>query len=179
MVLSAAVIALRNVLRLPLRRSTKGSLEGYRWLPHSTECSRICGTPVLSFGSVRKLTEKHLFWSGASINIIDAPVGSWLYMLMVIPRSAISSVRWRTYRPSRDFVLSRSSKQLGIGVVGVCNVDPIRTWRPANRRATAGAATRSRGTSESIATTLSIRPFISPRVAWSKFRGHSCMGTYV
>jgi len=35
--------------------TTKGSLTGNFFEPHKTECSRMCGIPVLSSGGVRKV----------------------------------------------------------------------------------------------------------------------------
>eukprot|EP00976_Prorocentrum_cordatum_P112990 1195627-Prorocentrum_minimum.AAC.4 len=39
---------------------------GYFSEPHSTVCSRMCATPVLSVGVVRKAMLKQLFWSSQS-----------------------------------------------------------------------------------------------------------------
>ena len=73
-VLSGAVMALRKVLSEPLSISTNGSFTGKRREPQSTECSRMCGTPVSSLGRVLKLHEKTLFSSSASTERTSAPV---------------------------------------------------------------------------------------------------------
>lgn len=49
-----------NVDRDLLSILKNGSLQGYRADPHSTVCSRMCGTPVLSMGVVRNWTLEHV-----------------------------------------------------------------------------------------------------------------------
>src|SRR5262249_33367809 len=56
-------MALRNVAHEPLSSSMKSSFTGYLREPLSTECSRICATPVSSDGKVRNVTAKDLFSS--------------------------------------------------------------------------------------------------------------------
>jgi hypothetical protein len=58
MVLSEKVKAFKKVFNDPFTSSTKGSLDGNFLEPHNTECSNICGRPVLSQGGVLKLIEK-------------------------------------------------------------------------------------------------------------------------
>ena len=58
----------------PFTNSTKGSLAGNFLDPHNTECSKICGTPVLFGGGVRNPILKTLFSSSFSINKTLAPV---------------------------------------------------------------------------------------------------------
>eukprot|EP00966_Prymnesium_polylepis_P245817 5686229-Prymnesium_polylepis.2 len=93
MVLSAAVIAFRNVFSEPFSSSTNGSFSGYLREPHSTECSRMCGTPVSSVGRVLKLALNTLFSSSASIESTSAPVCLWRYSALVRPRSGTDSSR--------------------------------------------------------------------------------------
>ena len=57
------VMALRNVFIELFSSSTKGFFTGYLRLPQSTECSRICATPVESSGGVLKVTPNTLFSS--------------------------------------------------------------------------------------------------------------------
>ena len=64
MVLSGKVIAFRNVFIEPLASSMKGSFEGNFREPQRTECSRMCGMPVLFPGGVLKVMEKTLLSSG-------------------------------------------------------------------------------------------------------------------
>ena len=47
-------MAFKKVFKEPFTSSTKGSFTGNSFEPHNTECSRICATPVESFGVVRK-----------------------------------------------------------------------------------------------------------------------------
>lgn len=75
---SGYVKALRNVLSEPFISSTNGSLIGYLRLPQSTECSRMCGTPLLSSTGVRSTAPKVLFSSsGETQEMTSAPVLSW------------------------------------------------------------------------------------------------------
>ena len=61
MVLSGYVIAFRNVFKDPFTSSTNGSFDGNSLLPHSTVCSTICATPVLSVGGVRNAMLRNTF----------------------------------------------------------------------------------------------------------------------
>ncbi len=62
-VLSAKVIAFKNVCIELLMRLTNGSLTGNFLDPQSTECSRMWKTPVLSAGGVLNAIENALFSS--------------------------------------------------------------------------------------------------------------------
>ena len=63
-----------KVFKEPLTSSTNGSLSGNSLDPQSTLCSRICATPVLFFGGVRKAILNTLFSSSFSMSITLAPV---------------------------------------------------------------------------------------------------------
>lgn len=56
---SVPVKAFMKVDRDLLSILKKGSLQGYFSDPHSTVCSRMCGTPVLSMGVVLNWTLKY------------------------------------------------------------------------------------------------------------------------
>ncbi len=57
----------------PLPVLQKDPLPGNSLDPHSTECSRICATPVLSFGGVRNAILNTLFSSSFSISKLSLP----------------------------------------------------------------------------------------------------------
>lgn len=48
-------------------RSKNDSLTGYLRLPHRTECSKMCGTPIELAGNLRKTTMKLLFSSSSGV----------------------------------------------------------------------------------------------------------------
>ena len=76
MVQSEAVKAFMKVDRLRLSMEKNGSRTGKRSEPHSTVCSRIWATPVLSVGTVLKATPKVFSWSVLLIWMCRAPVPS-------------------------------------------------------------------------------------------------------
>ena len=72
-------MALRKVWSEPLSSSTNGFFTGKERDPHSTECSRICATPVESSGGVLKVTPNTLFSSSLTRLSTSAPVFLWRY----------------------------------------------------------------------------------------------------
>ena len=68
--MSGYVIAFKNVLREPFTNSTNGSFVGKFLDPQRTECSIICGSPVLSAGGVLNPILNTLLLSSFSIKKI-------------------------------------------------------------------------------------------------------------
>src|SRR5262245_58735949 len=63
-----------KVAHEPFRSSMNSSFTGYLREPLSTECSRMCATPVSSEGSVGNVTAKVLFSSWLTSDSTSAPV---------------------------------------------------------------------------------------------------------
>ncbi len=73
---SGPVRAFMYVLKLRFIMLKNGSRTGNLALPHSTVCSRMCATPVLSTGCVANPHAKKLLGSSAAMCITWAPVAS-------------------------------------------------------------------------------------------------------
>ena len=67
-------MAFKKVFREPFTSSTKGSFTGNFSDPQSTLCSRMWGTPVESFGGVRKPMQNTLLLSSLDRRNTLAPV---------------------------------------------------------------------------------------------------------
>jgi hypothetical protein len=76
MVKSGPVSAFMYVLKLRFIMLKNGSRTGNLALPHSTVCSSMCATPVLSIGCVAKPHAKKLFESSVAMCMTWAPVAS-------------------------------------------------------------------------------------------------------
>ena len=73
-VMSLPVMALRNVDNEPFKSWSKGLFIGYFFDPLSTECSKICGIPQSSTGSVLNAIANVLFLSLLAILTTRAPL---------------------------------------------------------------------------------------------------------
>ena len=76
---SAPVKAFMNVFSERRVIMKKGSRTGKRRLPQSAVCSRMCATPVESWGTVRNATRKALLVSAAARCTCRARVGPCRY----------------------------------------------------------------------------------------------------
>mmetsp|Transcript_5534 Transcript_5534/g.20012 ORF Transcript_5534/g.20012 Transcript_5534/m.20012 type:complete len:204 (+) Transcript_5534:2845-3456(+) len=139
--------------------STNGSLIGYFREPHSTECSKMCGIPVLFSGGVRNVTPKHLFSSSFESDMTSAPVLRCLNRNAFASYSATYSSRtsskpWRSAPDggarSAGAISDATARLCSARIVGVAPTPtPLRrdaaaaTPRDANERCAAAGARRA------------------------------------